>query len=190
MPTIMTHGVFAISLAHLFKHSKLPGRFWLLAIVCSLLPDLDVIGYKFGIDYGDPWGHRGLSHSLSFALVTSLLVVLMFFWHDRFRSLRIRLIAFYFLITASHGLFDAMTNGGLGIAFFAPFDHGRYFLPFQPIEVSPIGLKNFLTHRGLDVLLNEMFWLMLPSLIFMLMISAIRFIYKKRNALPDVKTSD
>src|SRR6267378_8050335 len=44
---------------------------------------------------------------------------------------------FFFLATASHGLLDAMTNGGLGVAFFAPFCDTRYFLPWQPIVVSP-----------------------------------------------------
>ncbi len=181
----MTHSVFAISMAHLFKHSELPARFWLLAIICSLLPDLDVIGFMFGVAYADPWGHRGLSHSLSFALLTSLLVVLLFFWQAAYRALRIRLIAFYFLVTASHGVFDALTNGGLGIAFFAPFDYGRYFLPFQPIEVSPIGLRNFLTDRGLEVILSESYWLILPSLLIMLLVSIIRLIIKKKSVITD-----
>ncbi|VAW91034.1 hypothetical protein MNBD_GAMMA21-2082 [hydrothermal vent metagenome] len=179
MPTVITHSIFAISLAHLSKNSELPGRFWTLAIVCSLLPDLDVIGFRFGIAYADAWGHRGLSHSLSFALLTGLLVVLIFFWQTRLRSLRVRLVVFYFAVTASHGVFDALTNGGLGIAFFAPFDDTRYFFPFQPIEVSPIGLKNFLTERGMDVLLSETLWLILPSFIFMMLVSMIRRIIRK-----------
>ena len=174
MPTIITHSVFAIALAHLFKLSELPRHFWLLAIICSILPDLDVIGFKFGVAYADPWGHRGMTHSLSFAVVTSLLVVFIFFWQVRFRHIRTRLFIFYFLVTASHGVFDALTNGGLGIAFFAPFDNGRYFFPFQPIEVSPIGLKNFLTERGLTVLLSEIYWLILPSLGLMLIVKVIR----------------
>jgi len=36
-----------------------------------------------------------------------------------------------------------MTNGGLGIAFFSPFDPARYFLPWRPILVSPIGASVF-----------------------------------------------
>src|SRR5688572_8469157 len=34
----------------------------------SLLPDADVIGLALGVEYGDPWGHRGATHSLAFAL--------------------------------------------------------------------------------------------------------------------------
>ena len=47
-----------------------------------------------------------------------------------------KLAIFFAAITASHGLFDAMTNGGLGVAFFAPLDNARYFLPWRPIPVS------------------------------------------------------
>src|SRR6266540_4876570 len=39
-------------------------------------------------------------------------------------------------IALRHGFFDAMTNGGLGVAFFAPFDSRRYFLAFRPLEVA------------------------------------------------------
>jgi inner membrane protein len=50
---------------------------------------------------------------------------------------------------------DAMTNGGLGVAFFAPFDTTRYFFPWRPITVSPIGVGSFFTHRGALVVLSE-----------------------------------
>src|SRR5215831_7502105 len=50
---------------------------------------------------------------------------------------RFALFAYLFLATASHGVLDAMTNGGLGVAFFSPFDTTRYFLPWRPIRVSP-----------------------------------------------------
>jgi inner membrane protein len=68
-----------------------------------------------------------------------------------------------FLCTASHGVFDAMTSGGLGVAFFAPFDETRYFFPWRPIRVSPIGF-GFFSRRGLAVLLSEIVWLWLPAL--------------------------
>ena len=110
MPTIIAHSVFAVSLAHVFKHTSLPLRFWVLALGCSMLPDIDVIGFSLGVKYGEFWGHRGFSHSLTFALATSLLVVLLAFYQEQYRPLRLRLVVFFFLVTASHGLFDAMTN--------------------------------------------------------------------------------
>ena len=72
------------------------------------------------------------------------------------------LIAHFFLVTASHGVLDAMTDGGLGIAFFAPFDNSRYFLPWRPVMVSPIGVAPFFSHYGLDVLISEFVWIWLP----------------------------
>src|SRR5262249_62070851 len=71
------------------------------------------------------------------------------------------LAAFFTLITASHGLFDAMTSGGMGVAFFAPFDDTRYFLPWRPIPVSPMSAAGLMTPRGLRVLCWEfaLFWL-------------------------------
>ena len=67
-------------------------------------------------------------------------------------------------ITASHGFLDAFTNGGLGVAFFSPFDPTRYFFPWTPIEVSPIGAVRFFSQRGLLVIISELRWVWLPSL--------------------------
>jgi len=180
MPTIIAHSVFAVSLAHVFKHSSLPLRFWVLALACSMLPDIDVIGFSLGVKYADFWGHRGFSHSLTFALAISLLVVLLAFYQERYRPLRLRLVVFFFLVTASHGLFDAMTNGGLGIAFFSPLDDTRYFMPIRPIQVSPIGLRDFLEWGGWRVLSNEIKWIVLPSLVLLLTSMGIRYIFKVR----------
>jgi hypothetical protein len=72
------------------------------------------------------------------------------------------LIAHFFLVTASHGMLDAMTDGGLGVAFFAPFDNGRYFFPWRPMLVSPIGIAPFFSRYGLDVLISEFVWIWIP----------------------------
>ena len=74
------------------------------------------------------------------------------------------LCCYFFAVTASHGILDAMTDGGRGIAFFAPFDDTRYFLPFRPIKVSPIGIA-FLSTRGLAVLWSELLWVWIPATI-------------------------
>jgi inner membrane protein len=79
---------------------------------------------------------------------------------------RLSLFAYLFLATASHGVLDAMTNGGLGIAFFSPFDNRRYFLPWRPIRVSPIAPTRFFTPRGFAILQSEFLWIWLPALLF------------------------
>jgi len=99
MPTIFAHAVSAVALASHYKRSERPSRFWILAIVCSILPDIDVIGLKFGIiKYGDLFGHRGFSHSLLFAFIVGLLVVLSAFRSiPRFSRQWFSMVLFFFL---------------------------------------------------------------------------------------------
>jgi inner membrane protein len=162
MPTIVTHGFVAAALGKGLTAGRVPARFWFLSVLCSILPDVDVLGFRLGIRYQDMLGHRGLSHSLVFAIFLSLIVTLLAFPQVRQKWTRFLLFSYFFTVTASHGVLDAMTDGGLGIAFFAPFDNTRYFFPFRPIKVSPIGLA-FLSARGLDVAWSEFLWVCIPS---------------------------
>ena len=59
------------------------------------------------------------------------------------------------LVVASHGILDTMTDGGLGCALLWPFDATRYFAPWNPIPVSPIG-AGYLSAYGLRVALTEL----------------------------------
>jgi inner membrane protein len=172
VPTVFTHAAAAVALGKVYaRGEELPARFWPLSALCAVLPDADVLGFAFGVRYGDLLGHRGLSHSLAFAAALGVAVALMFFRGERAGSRRWWSFAAYFAaVTASHGALDALTDGGLGVAFFAPFDDGRYFFPWQPIEVSPIG-AGFFSARGLAVLASEFVWVWMPSL---LLVAAVR----------------
>src|SRR6266550_9619008 len=59
----------ALGLGACFYKPGIPKRVWVIGVVCSAIPDFDVIGFRFGIRYGDFWGHRGFTHSLVFAAV-------------------------------------------------------------------------------------------------------------------------
>jgi len=119
--------------------------------VLSLLPDVDVVAFKLGIPYPHPFGHRGMTHSLLFAVLVGLVVALGL----RLRRRPVLLDALLAtLVVASHGLLDAMTTGGLGVEFFWPLDTHRYFLPWRFLPVAPIGAR-MLSSRGLSVLLTE-----------------------------------
>ena len=74
-------------------------------------------------------------------VMSGLLVGLLY----RQQSARAKTAVFFYLLlcTASHGLLDAMTDGGLGVAFFSPLDTTRYFFSFRPAVVSPIGIGKF-----------------------------------------------
>ena len=143
------------------RHSS--ATLWGAGIVCSILPDADVLGFRFGVSYGDMLGHRGLTHSLLFAALLSIAVTAVLSG-ERWRSRRLRIALFLFIVTASHGVLDAFTNGGLGIAFLAPFSGERFFFPVRLIAVSPIGTAFFST-RGWSVLQSEMLWVWLPALV-------------------------
>src|SRR5262245_31157157 len=49
----------------------------------SMLPDADVIGLPLGVDYAAPWGHRGATHSLLFAVVVAMIVGIVARWRKR-----------------------------------------------------------------------------------------------------------
>jgi inner membrane protein len=117
----------------------------------ALLPDADVIAFPLGIPYAHPFGHRGASHSLFAAAVLAGVLAL---------ALRpilpfARAAAFAFLALASHGVLDAFTDGGLGIALAWPFTADRFFAPIQPIPVAPLGAGMW-SARGLYVIAFEL----------------------------------
>jgi inner membrane protein len=127
-----------------------------------MLPDVDVIAFGFGIPYSAMLGHRGLSHSLVFAGIMPVLAAAFALRGRTPPDARPRVWLFLFAASVSHGILDAFTNGGLGIAFFAPFSSERYFFSERPIQVSPIGAA-FFSGRGLDVLKSEMLWVWMPA---------------------------
>ena len=171
MASLFTHVFIGVALAQGSRPAwRKDWRFWFAVAACSILPDIDSIGFQMGVPYGALWGHRGLTHSLLFALVLATLAAI---WVDGRFHRQWKLAVLLFLITASHGVLDAMTNGGLGVAFFSPFDAQRYFLPWRPIPVSPIGVGGFLTARGVHILQSEILLIWLPTLAVLVLISLV-----------------
>src|SRR5262245_35887781 len=142
MPTVVTHAAVAVGFGRLWLGGRrLPLWFWLLSAGAAAAPDLDVVAWPLGIPYDPLWGHRGLSHSLAAALPAAFVLTGA---TRRYLGLRgAPLCVYLFAVIASHGLLDACTDGGPGVAFLAPFDTARYFFPWRPIRVSPIGLAFF-----------------------------------------------
>ena len=163
MASAFSHAAAALGIGSFFYRREIPMRVWVTGAICSALPDIDVIGFRFGIHYGDFWGHRGFTHSLAFAALLASAVVLIWF-HNETAIRPTVLFAYLFIGTASHGLLDAMTDGGLGVAFFSPFNNSRYFLPWRPIQVSPLSMRRFFTSGGLGIMQNEFVWIWLSSI--------------------------
>ncbi len=169
MPTAFAHTVSAIAITKV-AGLKLPTVTWsvyLIAIICAVIPDADVLAFKFGISYHDILGHRGWTHSIGFSVLIGLFFAFLFY---RKRSLRNRLgLALLFAICAlSHPILDAMTSGGLGVALYWPFSEERIFFDHRPILVSPIGIKRFFSAWGWKVMQSEFYYVWIPSIVVFL----------------------
>jgi len=168
MASIFGHAIVAIGLGHSFSRKITNFKFWFLAILCAIIPDADVIGFRFHIKYESFWGHRGFSHSIVFAVLLGFLITLLFY-RKQFLTLQGVLLSLFFgICTISHGVLDALTTGGMGVAFFSPFNDMRYFFPWRPIRVSPIGVVKFFGERGITVLKSELIWIGIPNFLYII----------------------
>lgn len=153
-------------------------RLLVLAMILSVAPDLDSIAFQFGIPYESPWGHRGFTHSIFFALVFSLFPM---FFYKQLKASRVAVYLTSLISMISHGVLDACTTGGLGVAFLWPMDSQRYFFPWQVIEVSPIHVQRFFSQKGLSVLSSEFYYVWLPCLTVGIGIFLMRLIWQKTS---------
>jgi inner membrane protein len=160
MPTIFTHAFVGLTGSQVFRPPFLEREeriFIGLSIVLPILPDADGLFLLLGwIPYGHALGHRGFAHSLvAAALIGVAATILMARISPTAQRQWPTLFLYFGLLTASHGILDMATLGGLGIALFAPFDNTRLFLPFRPIFASPMNPANFLSWYGLKALVSE-----------------------------------
>jgi inner membrane protein len=175
MPSVFSHPAVPLALATVLPPEVISPSIVLLSIVCSTVPDLDVVGFRFGVPRGHLLGHRGLSHSIVFAVCLSgCLTWLLPAESQPLKVSPLTVFLFLFLSTLSHGILDAMTTGGSGVAFFAPVHNQRYFLPWRPIHVSPISLSGFFSARGVRVLRSEMQWIWLPAACVAIVVTLLR----------------
>lgn len=162
MPTLLSHPALPLAIGLGLGRDLIPPRLLWTGAALSILPDLDVLAFRLGIPYTHAMGHRGFSHSLTFALLVALIGVSA---HRRLTARPGVILGFLFAATASHGLLDSLTNGGEGIALLWPFNGERLFAPVQVIEVAPLGLERFLSLRGVEVLWSEFRWVWIPALL-------------------------
>src|SRR5262245_55722911 len=161
MASVLSHPAVPLALSVALGPDRVPPALTAAACAASVLPDIDAVGFAAGVPYGHLFGHRGFTHSLFFALATALFCSL---FAERLGTSPLTAFLAVFAAAASHGLLDALTTGGMGVAFFSPFSNRRFFLPWHVILVSPIGVSRFLSERGLRVLRSEFLWIWLPSL--------------------------
>lgn len=159
MTTIFTHAAVPLLVGAALGRRTVSGRLLAAGAIAAMLPDADVLAFRLHIPYADAFGHRGATHSICFA---SLLAALAALCHRWLGSTWRMAAVFVGLATLSHALLDACTDGGLGVALAWPISDERWFAPFHPIAVSPIGAR-FFSERGVHVLVSEFYWVWLPT---------------------------
>lgn len=160
MASAFAHAAVGAALAPFAPRSVPVARAALVFAALAVAPDADIAGFFVGIDYGHALGHRGLSHSLPFALLAGMLAASCAFPRERLGSPAWwGLTTLASLAMASHGGLDALTDAGLGVGFWLPFDDTRHFFSFRPLATSPLSPVAFLSPRGAAILANEARWL-------------------------------
>ena len=173
MPTIFSHAVFAAVTGKGFLKKPVSGLFWLLTAVCAIIPDADILGRSFSVARGGMFSHRGFTHSVVFAVLFGMLAAMIARRSMKTPFSFAKLAVFFSLATFSHPLLDMLTNGGSGVALFAPLSSERFAFPWRPIEVSPIGLR-FFSDRGWIVIVSEMIWVWLPAAVILVLSNIVR----------------
>lgn len=167
MATIYTHALVGLGLAKVLTSRRKPILFWVLAGFLPMVPDFDVFSYSA---YGSVMGHRGFTHSLCFALGTGFLIAGLTYRHFKMKFWL--LCGLFFLITASHGILDAFTNGGFGIPLLWPFDERRYG-PYGPINVADIAFE-FPDPRTSRAVRTELLYVWLPTMVLVGLVATYR----------------
>jgi len=158
MPTVFTHALVGLTASQLCspkemqQDSRAKLFFTALSIALPIAPDFDFLFIPI-VRGGSLLDHRGLFHSIAFALVLGAVATEFMVRQVQAMGQRhLWLFAYFFIATASHGLLDSMTRGPQGVALFAPFDNHRYFLPIRPMLPSPIWPSEFFSSYGARVL--------------------------------------
>lgn len=155
MPSVITHPAVPLAFGLGLGARVIPKRLLLAGVVASAVPDIDVYIHPF-------WSaiaHRGVTHTLAASLLAGICATLI---ARALHATHAKAFWFVFLSMLSHPLLDMFTNGGAGIPIFWPVSFERYFWPWTPIEVSPLGLTSFFSERGVEVLESELVWVWAP----------------------------
>jgi len=165
LASAFTHAFTGLMAGKIAPGEPRPRKAWLCLVVLPVLPDLDFFMHRMGIPRESIWNHRGITHSLFFALLLSILAKALWFKELPWSSRKAwNWVGLLLLAIASHGFLDAFTDGGSGVAFFAPFSAERYFFPWHVIRVSPLSIGRFFDGRAWPILQSEFLWVWLPLL--------------------------
>jgi inner membrane protein len=153
MASAITHFVVGASLALPALRSKPIRRVltgWAIPVSAGLLavtPDLDTyLARALGASRGSLLAHRGLFHSAAFLVLASALLAA--FAAGRQPRSWMSLTCLWTCCAMTHPLLDMLTDGGAGVMLLYPLTAHRYFFPWRPMHVSPLGIVQFFGRAG------------------------------------------
>ena len=110
-------------------------------------------------------GHRGLTHSIPFAMVLGAAPARSRLLGPGWTGSRLNLWIWLSLVIASHGVLDTVTSYGAGVTLLAPFSWHRFKAPWIPIDGG--GACQGPMECIMQGVSNELLWRGVPSLILL-----------------------
>lgn len=162
MPTSLSHAAAGLAIASVLKPAKATSRYWMLAAACAAIPDIDALSLPLRLPPNDLLGHRGITHSVLFAVGLSAVVTALWFPRERVGDDRWRIWLAMCLATMSHGLLDALSSYGHGVALLAPMWNQHLCFSSRPLGNIGVGHRGVLS-LSLRVAANEAIWIWMPS---------------------------
>jgi len=146
VPTPLSHAAVGYAIGAWSPPDVPPStqRVCLAAAACAALPDIDVIGFT---------AHRGITHSLTFALVVAMLATFLLFPQAQTRRTRVQIALTLLVALLSHSCLDALSQYSWGIEFFAPFSQQRFRFVWTPLGRPNGELASQLVQEALVVFL-------------------------------------
>jgi inner membrane protein len=180
------HFAPAIALAVAVGVQRVGWRLTLASAFVAVLPDADFALVTLGLDrYNGPYGHRGFTHSIAFALALGAFGAL---WAGSGWSRRLGTATFLALCTLSHPVLDGLFDRGICNAWRWPFDDARRCLDWRPVPMGGVPLF------GMERFQRELLWIGVPLLLLanagMLLRWAARHVHRARSFRARVKRPD
>lgn len=182
MSSLFGHTLAGLAISAAYTGGRPPRRVWVLATACALAPDLDWFTAFVPATAGTSLAHRGLSHSL---LAAGLIAVAAMVMGLRPQLGSPRHWACMLSAAFSHGLLDACTFGGTGVAFLLPLSDARFVCVWQPLFVSPIPLSGKLLDWLLLSLGTEVIWIGLPAALVVTTPRVLQWVRLRREGAED-----
>jgi inner membrane protein len=172
VPSSFSHAIAGLAIATPFRLRVAYARFWVCAVICATIQDVDYL-WSWRVPRWDSMlAHRGITHSFTFAVLMAGAVTAIGFAGTYWRGFRLRLWLAFTLVAISHGLLDSLTVHAGGVALLAPFSRARFFFPWAPLAGPRDGWFQHLSlpARVAYEIGTELVCIWLPSVLFMVLL--------------------